>query len=316
MSHQVVIEIASDPSAQRRFVVDGRRLRVVVVAAAVGLLAVVGGTAGLTWKLSTMSGNGPSAAAENSVLKGRLQAIEARMSRVDQSLERVMATDAKVRTLSQDDGGARAFGLQSLPALDLATAERRGLQDEFGQGEAALGPLDGLGVDESIEALVARTTELEASLLDEEESLQQVRTYLDDRASLVSAHPSVWPVRGWLTSRYGYRKNPYGGGTKLHAGIDIAAPRGTPVVAPSDGHVIFAGYHTAYGNLVVIDHGYGLSTKYAHMSRLHVRVGQRVHANELIGRVGNTGRSTGPHMHFEVHQDGASVNPLRYLEIE
>ena len=102
----------------------------------------------------------------------------------------------------------------------------------------------------------------------------------------------------------------------MHAGIDIAAPRGTPVVAPSDGHVVFAGYHTAYGNLVIVDHGYGLSSKYAHLTRIHTRVGQRLSRGDLLGRVGSTGRSTGPHLHFEVHQDGVAVNPLRFLETD
>lgn len=314
MRNRIVIQLESDGSAGRRFVVDSSRLRRFGFLAVVLLLLLLGGTAAGTWKITTLIGNGPSAEAENAVLRGQLQGLEARMTRVDQALERVMAHDAKIRQLSQDDASARAFGLKALSELELAAAERQGRNDLSPVSTSDLGPVDAVGAAGQLDALEARTRELESSLMDEEESLQEVRGYLDDRWSLTRAHPSVWPVRGWLTSRYGYRNSPHGEGRRLHAGIDIAAPRGTPVVAPADGHIVYAGYHTAYGNLVVIDHGYGLSSKYAHLSRIHVRVGARVQRAELIGRVGSTGRSTGPHLHFEVHQDGAAVNPLRFLD--
>ena len=314
MRNKIVIQLESNEGAERRFVLDSSRLRRFGFTGAALLLLLLAGTAAGTWKATTFIGNGPSAEAENAVLRGQLQGLEARMTRVDQALERVMAHDAKIRQISQEDASARAFGLESLTELELAAAERQGRTDTEVLSRSDLGPIDAVDAAGQLDALAGRTRELEASLMDEEESLQEVRGYLDDRWSLTRAHPSVWPVRGWMTSRYGYRDSPHGEGRRLHAGIDIAAPRGTPVVAPADGHIVYAGYHTAYGNLVVIDHGYGLSSKYAHMSRIHVRVGARVQRSELIGRVGNTGRSTGPHLHFEVHQDGAAVNPLRFLD--
>jgi len=315
LSDEIVIQIDNE-GGKRQFVIDRRKLRVGVALGALAFLLLVGATAFGTWTLNERIGNGPSATAENALLRGRLQAIEARMTRVDQALERVMAQDAKIRTLSEADEAARAYGLEPLADLELATAERLGATDVAPAQGGDLGPVDGDGLPNSLDALEARTRELEGSLLSEEASLYEVRTYLDDRSSLVQSHPSTWPVRGWLTSRYGYRISPHGEGRRLHAGIDIAAPRGTPVVAPSAGHVAFAGWHTAYGNLVVIDHGYGLSSKYAHLSRIHVRVGQRLSEGDLLGRVGNTGRSTGPHLHFEIHQDGVAVNPLRFLETD
>ncbi len=314
MSKRIAIQLESDGAAERRFVVDSRRLRLFGFLAVSSLLFLMLAAAAGSWKLTTMQGNSLSAEAENAVLRGQLQGLEARLTRVDQALERVMANDAKLRQLSQEDESARAFGLESLSALELAAAERQGRTDVGIATNGDMGPIEVLGAAGELEAVEARARELESSLLDEEESMQEVRGYLDDRWSLTRAHPTVWPVRGWMTSRYGYRQSPQGEGRRLHAGIDIAAPRGTPVVAPADGHVVYAGYHTAYGNLVVIDHGYGLSTKYGHLSRINVRVGARIQRSEVLGRVGSTGRSTGPHLHFEVHQDGAAVNPLRYLD--
>ncbi|MCO4769072.1 MAG: M23 family metallopeptidase [Deltaproteobacteria bacterium] len=316
MSNKIVIQVEDEGRTQRQFVLGGGKLKAGLVLGATFAFLLLAAASFATWEFSQRVGNGPTAQAENAVLRGRLQAIEARVSRVDQALERVMAQDAKIRTLSAEDASARAYGLEPLTELELAAAERQGLNDIAPVQGSDLGPIASEGITGSLEALEARTRELEGSLIDEEASLYEVRTYLDDRSSLVNSHPSVWPVRGWLTSRYGYRNSPHGEGRRLHAGIDIAAPRGTPVVAPSDGHVVFAGYHTAYGNLVIIDHGYGLSSKYAHLSRLHVRVGQRIAAGNLLGRVGSTGRSTGPHLHFEIHQDGVAVNPLRFLETD
>lgn len=118
------------------------------------------------------------------------------------------------------------------------------------------------------------------------------------------------PVGGRITSRFGYRRHPITGVYKLHTGVDIACPTGTPIHASGDGRVIIAGYQPAYGFRVVIDHGGGVSTLYGHCSRLLVRVGQDVKKGEVIAKVGSTGLSTGPHCHFERRVNGSTVNPL------
>jgi murein DD-endopeptidase MepM/ murein hydrolase activator NlpD len=124
-----------------------------------------------------------------------------------------------------------------------------------------------------------------------------------------------WPVEGGLTSPFGEREHVMGGGgAKFHAGLDISVPSGTPVQAAQAGIVVFSGYNGAYGKVVKLDHAHGFSTLYAHNSRLLVHVGQRINAGEIIGLSGSTGRSTGPHLHFEVHKDGWPVDPLPYLE--
>lgn len=116
-----------------------------------------------------------------------------------------------------------------------------------------------------------------------------------------------------ISSYYGYRIHPITGKRRFHEGIDIAAPHGNPVYAYTDGVVVEAGWNGGYGNNIVIDHGGGLKTRYAHLSRIYVRVGQRVRVEEKIGAVGSTGNSTGPHLHFEVIKNGRTTNPLNYL---
>jgi murein DD-endopeptidase MepM/ murein hydrolase activator NlpD len=118
------------------------------------------------------------------------------------------------------------------------------------------------------------------------------------------------PVRGRITSPYGYRTHPVLGGRRLHTGVDIAAPTGTPIYAVGNGEVIYAGWRGGYGNTVIVDHGGGRATLYAHMSSIGARVGQSVSKGQVIGRVGSTGISTGPHVHFELRINGRPVNPL------
>ena len=121
--------------------------------------------------------------------------------------------------------------------------------------------------------------------------------------------PSIWPAAGYVSSPYGLRFN----GTEFHQGIDIAADMGTPIVATADGVVTAAGWNGGYGNMVDVDHGGGIVTRYGHASAVAVTVGQQVRRGEVIAYVGSTGRSTGPHVHYEVRVDGQPVNPAGYL---
>lgn len=133
-----------------------------------------------------------------------------------------------------------------------------------------------------------------------------------DRTSYLRSLPTIWPVHGRLASGYQYRRDPITGARQFHSGIDVAAPRGTPILAAADGVVEEARRKGGYGNCVVIDHGNGLKTLYAHMSRMHVKEGDAVGRADQIGEVGSTGRSVGPHLHFEIHENGTKVNPLKH----
>jgi murein DD-endopeptidase MepM/ murein hydrolase activator NlpD len=143
--------------------------------------------------------------------------------------------------------------------------------------------------------------------------LEQVERNLADQDALHSCTPSVAPVIGVMTDGYGRRKDPFTGRLAFHPGLDISARRGTPVVAPADGVVVFAGRNGGLGKVVRLAHGFGFTTVFGHLHRIEVEPGQEVHRGQRIGQLGNTGRSTGPHLHYEVHVDGKTVNPLYYV---
>ena len=145
------------------------------------------------------------------------------------------------------------------------------------------------------------------------QSQEEVQGFLNDQRSLLAAKPEGWPTKGWMTSGFGMRKSPFTGRRKMHEGVDIAARTGTPVYATADGIVSQAETTPGYGKLVVIEHGYGYKTYYAHNSKLLVKVGQRIKRGEKISAVGNTGSSTGSHVHYEVRRNGVPLNPRKYL---
>lgn len=129
--------------------------------------------------------------------------------------------------------------------------------------------------------------------------------------------PTVWPVEGTLESGFGGRRNPFGGGSwEFHSGQDIDAPAGVPIVSGASGKISFVGWQNGYGQLVIIDHGGGLTTRYAHLSKIEVKLDQTVERGQFIGLVGSTGRSTGPHLHYEVRINDQPVNPLPYLVVD
>lgn len=133
------------------------------------------------------------------------------------------------------------------------------------------------------------------------------------RSTAVSSGRFGWPITGRIVSRFGYRRHPLWGGFHLHTGVDIAAPYGKPITSADSGEVIYSGWWDGYGKAVVIDHGRGYTTVYGHMSRILVQVGQKSEKSQVIGLVGSTGFSTGPHLHFEIRYNGKPVDPLAYL---
>lgn len=134
-----------------------------------------------------------------------------------------------------------------------------------------------------------------------------------DKDSFLSSTPTIMPAKGWITSYYGHRVSPYAGKVKMHEGLDVGAPIGTNVLAPADGLVTFSGAKTGFGIIVQIDHGYGIETIFAHSQLARVKKGQKVKRGNVIAQVGNTGYSTGPHLHYEVRVNGTPVDPLYFI---
>jgi murein DD-endopeptidase MepM/ murein hydrolase activator NlpD len=181
-------------------------------------------------------------------------------------------------------------------------AEKSGVVSEAvtlpGTGGPAL-PLDA----NSLAALEGKMNQLE-------QNMHAYETVLRERGYT----PSVWPVIGKLESGFGGRRNPFGGNSyEFHSGQDIDAAIGDPVVSGASGKVTFVGWQNGYGQLIVVDHGGGLTTRYGHLSHIDVAQGQTVERSQFIGRVGSTGRSTGPHLHYEIRINDEPVNPLQYL---
>jgi murein DD-endopeptidase MepM/ murein hydrolase activator NlpD len=145
------------------------------------------------------------------------------------------------------------------------------------------------------------------------EKSEKLTTFYESQKVLLASTPSVWPVRGYLSSQFGNRTDPFTNQFDFHPGIDVSTPIGTKIQAPADGVVVSCGVKGAYGNAVVIDHGYGVVTRYAHLSAFAVKPGQRVRRGDLIAYVGQSGRSTAPHLHYEVWVKDKLQNPIHYI---
>ena len=152
----------------------------------------------------------------------------------------------------------------------------------------------------------------EASTI-QHEGFKSLFIKLKDKRNLLASTPSIWPAKGWISSTFSYRTSPFTGRREFHKGIDIANREGSPIFAPANGVVTYAKKKRLIGNMLIIDHGYGITTKYGHISKFLKNSGDKVKRGEKIALIGNTGRSTGPHLHYEVHIKGVPVNPQNYI---
>jgi len=146
-----------------------------------------------------------------------------------------------------------------------------------------------------------------------EESLPRLEKVLQTKKMLLDQTPSVWPVMGWVTSGFGFRSDPFTGLTQMHEGLDISNQMGTPVIAPANGIVSDIANDGVYGRVLVLSHGFGMTTRYAHLNKVLVRIGQNVKRRDKIAEVGMSGKTTGPHLHYEVRVNGIPANPTGYI---
>ena len=164
---------------------------------------------------------------------------------------------------------------------------------------------------------VSSTFQLTNADTKEEEDAMEAQLKLIERTSNPSFLPNMWAHSGKINNEFGFRRNPFGGRSyEFHPGMDIDGERGSIVVAPANGTVIKAGWQGGYGNMIEIDHGNGLTTRYGHLSRINIQVGDTIGRGQEIGLVGSTGRSTGPHLHFEIRLNDKAINPRRFLPPE
>lgn len=268
--------------------------------------------------------------AENARLESQFQLVDGKLNALEKHLERVKSSWTKLKMITNMDDPDRtirlAVGPMAAPGrvveeLQVPIGERdpAGLTaKEDSQTFLQSPPLD-LAKDEiavqskDYSSLSIRIDEAIRDSNLREQGILELWENLQGRQSLLRATPNMSPVRGWFTSRFGYRNSPYTGRPMMHQGLDIAASPGTPVYAPADGVISFAGYDSGYGKLVSIDHGYGVISRYGHNSKLFVKVGQQIKRGDLLSAVGNTGQSTGPHLHYEVRINNVPVDPSNYI---
>lgn len=273
----------------RRITVPPYALHGAMVFCAIGLLTVLAlGTSYARMLLKVSDYN--HVRAEREALKSQYRSLESVVSQTNAKLDSLQSLATEV---------AMAYGF----------GEAR--RARFPQSVLALAAQTNTTVDSGYHAsLYAFNILKTASLPDGTPSAQNLVPALPIAQTNI---PSIWPVRGRLTAGFGERLDPLDGEGAFHAGVDIAAPTGTEVESSADGIVLEAGRDAGYGNSILIDHGFGITTRYGHLSRIDVVVGQEVKRGEIIGEVGMTGRATGPHLHYEVHVQDTPVNPAKYL---
>jgi murein DD-endopeptidase MepM/ murein hydrolase activator NlpD len=225
--------------------------------------------------------------AENRSLRDHKNRFETALDQMAQRLDQVESEASRL---------ARELGVKDLPTARPAAG---GALKAYAENDPRV-------VDEEIQALGNRLQALDLSF----ETIDQA---WQERAKVLACTPSLLPVSGFFSDGFGWRKDPITGQRAFHEGLDIVAETGTAVRAPADGVVVSAGRNSSYGKAVDLAHGYGLASRFGHLSAVLVRPGDKVRRGDIIGRVGSTGRSTGPHLHYEIFKEGRQVNPRPFL---
>jgi murein DD-endopeptidase MepM/ murein hydrolase activator NlpD len=291
-----IVVVPQDSTASRVFEISNTALKLVAsLAVAAVMIALLLGYGTLHKSLNLARAE--RLERENTALAAELGTLHGRISSLTDTITAIEKRDIRVRLLANLEpidpdvyaagvGGPRPPKAERPEGVQLERAEE---------------------VRVDLNALIRRANLLAGSFREAAESLA-VHT------ERLAATPSIMPTQGWLTSAFtSMRAHPVLHEMRAHEGIDVSAPMGAPIEAPAKGTVIQAGWENGYGNMVVIDHGNGIVTKFAHASRILVTVGTRVARGQRIALVGNTGLSTGPHLHYEVHVNGKAVDPLRYV---
>ncbi|MGD9253879.1 MAG: M23 family metallopeptidase [Holophagae bacterium] len=278
------------PHSKARFLKFSFSTRTLILTASAAALAVVLSMAAIAFTGSAVN---------RRIELQRLKSENAELSTVNQQLEKTIA-EVQGRLDEFEERTARLALATGMEAESVGFSGGGGSSTRVGSG----GPYDRL--PESPESLVSQGRWVRSQLdLVEEQIAEQSR--------ILSSTPTMAPAHGLITDGFGRRKDPFTGRPAFHRGLDISARRGTPVLAPADGVVVFAGRNGGLGKTVRVSHDFGFTTVYGHLDKISVSPGDEIHRNQEIGLLGNSGRSTGPHLHYEVHKDGVAKNPLYYI---
>ncbi|MBI5642969.1 MAG: M23 family metallopeptidase [Deltaproteobacteria bacterium] len=236
---------------------------------------------------------------ENADQKSELEGFGAKIREIEAQIARLNIFDIKLRKMANltNPKGASPDQVMGMGGPE----EDAGINSTAGKTAA---------LKENIKGELTRLTE---TVKAQEASFSELHEFLLKRSSFLAATPSIWPARGWVTSNYGERLSPFTGAVQVHKGLDIANRIGTTVVAPADGIVVEVVKDKGLGKKVTLFHGFGFKTSYGHLSEVMVKVGEKVKRGTKIALMGNTGHSTGPHLHYEISLNGVAVNPAKYI---
>ena len=228
--------------------------------------------------------------------------VQSKLDDYSRELEKIGEFDKKIRNIANQHRTSRKRKVESFEIVD--NSNFYGSQDTELQGK--------IGVQEK--NIISQVKNIELNYRLRHASLFKLENIIRDNLESLIRSPSIKPLRsGFFTSGFGIRNDPFTGSLKFHEGIDWSAPIYSPVIAPADGIVVYTYFENSYGNIMAINHGYGIITRYAHLVQFEVKPGQKVKRGDTVGRIGNTGRSTGSHLHYEVIINGKKVDPLDYI---
>ncbi len=236
---------------------------------------------------------------ETQAQKSQLHFFSSKIEDLEKQLSKLKDFDKKIRIIANLERGQETTSL-----MGMGGPSPSDIRDKLKSAK------DDPGLVQQMKADVER---LQSEAISQELSLAELEKNLQTKKEMMVHTPSLWPTMGWVTSGFGFRTNPFSGLSQMHEGMDISNRVGTLVVAPSDGIVSDVGNDLVYGKILVISHGFGMTSRYCHLSKALVKAGQKVNRGDKIAEIGMTGRTTGPHLHYEVRLNGIPVNPMRYI---
>ncbi len=314
-----VLVFSQQASRVKKFILSPLVLKV----GAAGLLALLAGSAYLTYDYVSYQKkilDLKELRTEISTQQAEIQSFLEKISVLEEQLSRIKVVEEQVKKdLKEVQELRKERKVKKVPPRPVSSAKKPEPSQAESKTETTASRRNEASILDTERPRLASRLHLEIQELSREarareNTLNELREFLQAQKSVLLSIPSLWPVLGKVTSPFGdSRVNQSSGGTRPHMGVDIGAATGTPIIAPADGIVASAGWEAEYGRLVCLDHGHGFTTMFGHLNEIYVRAGDRVKAGQILGTVGTSGNTTGPHLHYEIRIYGRGVNPLSYL---
>ncbi|MBM4322012.1 MAG: M23 family metallopeptidase [Deltaproteobacteria bacterium] len=236
---------------------------------------------------------------QTEIQRSQIHFFSSKIEEMEKQISRLKDFDKRIRIIANLEKGQ-----ETAPFIGMGGPSPSDLRDKLKWEKDEKGLVHQMKID---------VDRLQSEAATQEMSLSELEKVLQSKQEILAHTPSIWPVQGWVTSDFGFRTNPFTGLTQMHEGIDISNRSGTIVVAPGNGFVSDIGNDWAHGRFLVISHGFGMTTRYSHLNKALVKVGQKVKRGDKIAEVGTSGKTTGPHLHYEVRLNGIPANPMRYI---